>query len=126
MPNKTANYQLNQWEPSDPFLRTDFNEDNAKIDAALAGLDGKVATKPNVEFYQYKGDGETSRTIELGYRPKAVIIIATPGAMTNGFIGVDGAPMTYVQIEETGFTVVKYNNTSPNSTVNTYACIIFR
>ena len=33
--NQTTNYQLNQWEPTDQVLRTDFNADNAKIDAAL-------------------------------------------------------------------------------------------
>ena len=36
--NYTTNYQLNQWEPTDQVLRTDFNVDNAKIDAALKGL----------------------------------------------------------------------------------------
>jgi len=34
--NYTSNYNLNQWEPDDRVLRTDFNADNAKIDAALA------------------------------------------------------------------------------------------
>ena len=33
--NYTKNYHLNQWEPSDRVLRTDFNEDNRKIDEAL-------------------------------------------------------------------------------------------
>jgi len=33
--NQTANYQLNQWDPADRILRTDFNSDNEKIDAAL-------------------------------------------------------------------------------------------
>jgi len=37
--NFTPNYQLNQWEPDDRVLRTDFNADNAKIDAALGALD---------------------------------------------------------------------------------------
>lgn len=35
---QTSNYQLNQWAESDRILRTDFNSDNAKIDAALAEL----------------------------------------------------------------------------------------
>ena len=35
--NQTTNYQLNQWEAADQVLRTDFNADNAKVDAALAG-----------------------------------------------------------------------------------------
>ena len=34
---KTEHYQLNQWEAADQVRRTDFNADNAKIDAALAG-----------------------------------------------------------------------------------------
>ena len=33
--NQTTNYQLNQWEPTDQVLRTEFNADNVKIDAAL-------------------------------------------------------------------------------------------
>ena len=32
----TTNYQLNQWEAADKVLREEFNQDNAKIDAALA------------------------------------------------------------------------------------------
>jgi len=35
--NHTPNYGLCQWEADDKVLRTDFNADNAKIDAALAG-----------------------------------------------------------------------------------------
>ena len=33
---KTEHYQLNQWDAADQVKRTDFNEDNAKLDAALA------------------------------------------------------------------------------------------
>ncbi len=36
--NQTTNYQLNQWEPTDQVLRTDFNADNAKLDDALTDL----------------------------------------------------------------------------------------
>ena len=43
--NHTANYNLNQWEATDKVLRTEFNEDNSKIDAALNGLAGQVAEK---------------------------------------------------------------------------------
>ena len=37
--NYTENFDLCQWEPTDPVIRTDFNADNAKIDAALAALE---------------------------------------------------------------------------------------
>ena len=33
--NHTTNYDLCQWEATDQVLRTDFNQDNAKSDAAL-------------------------------------------------------------------------------------------
>lgn len=39
MSSYTSNYQLHQWEPSDNFLRTDFNADFAKIDAAIKGVE---------------------------------------------------------------------------------------
>lgn len=35
---QTEHYQLSQWDASDRILRTDFNSDNAKIDAALRAL----------------------------------------------------------------------------------------
>lgn len=35
MASYTQHYQLHQWEPSDDFLRTDFNDDFKKIDAAI-------------------------------------------------------------------------------------------
>lgn len=37
--NYTEKYKLCQWEETDAVLRTDFNEDNAKIEAALAALE---------------------------------------------------------------------------------------
>lgn len=33
--NKTTNLRLNQWEGTDPVLRTDFNQDNNRIDQAV-------------------------------------------------------------------------------------------
>jgi len=60
--NYTPNYNLNQWEADDRVLRTDFNADNAKIDAALqslkssaAALEQRVAflerVVPNLAYY---------------------------------------------------------------------------
>lgn len=45
MADYTEHYQLHQWQPEDPFLRTDFNADLAKIDTALDGLAGDLAQK---------------------------------------------------------------------------------
>ena len=44
--NHTTNDQLCQWQADDQVKRTDFNEDNAKIDSALKGLsDGLAAAQ---------------------------------------------------------------------------------
>ena len=43
--NHTTNYNLCQWEATDQVQRTDFNADNAKIDAALNILSSQVAQK---------------------------------------------------------------------------------
>ena len=40
--NYTTNYQLNQWEPTDQVLRTDFNADNVKIEQAILSRLGPV------------------------------------------------------------------------------------
>ena len=41
----TSSYQLCQWEGTDKVLRTDFNGDNAKIDAALKANADAIAAK---------------------------------------------------------------------------------
>ena len=48
--NYTANYNLCQWEATDQVLRTDFNQDNAKIDAALKEL-SLANSVPDLAFY---------------------------------------------------------------------------
>lgn len=43
--NKTANFQLNQWEKTDRIMMEDFNRDNAAIDAALKNSADAVAAE---------------------------------------------------------------------------------
>ena len=42
--NRTTNYNLCQFGASDQVQRTDFNEDNAKIDTALSGHDSSLGS----------------------------------------------------------------------------------
>ena len=80
--NTTTNYQLSQWESADRILMSDFNGDNAKIDAALAAHDtalaGKAAASALPQFVtgSYVGTGEASVTkhYSLGFRPRLVIM----------------------------------------------------
>ena len=46
MASYTTNYQLHQWVPGDDFLRTDFNEDFAKIDAGIKSAADAGRTPP--------------------------------------------------------------------------------
>ena len=71
MATYTTNYGLHQWEASDDFLRTDFNTDFAKIDAAVKGVDD---SKPELVIGSYTGDQADSKTITLGFQPQAVLL----------------------------------------------------
>ena len=87
--NHTEHFSLNQWQADDQVKRTDFNEDNAKIDAALNDLSGglaekattaaletvskKLAAMPCLVTGTYTGDGTDSRLISLGFQPKALL-----------------------------------------------------
>ena len=111
---KTTNYQLNQWDPTDRVLRTDFNSDNQKIDAALGEM-------PKIIAGSYTGDGAASRVISLGFTPKAVFVWSTSGIMTDsnglsqtfsGGLALPDAPCiagfgnyTYLALAEDGFQV---------------------
>ena len=44
--NYTGNYGLCQWEATDSFVRTEFNQDNARIDAALKDLEDTKELEP--------------------------------------------------------------------------------
>ena len=121
--NHTTNYQLCQWEATDKVLRTDFNQDNQKIDAALAAHDGALAGKagagelsalvqrttalearPTLVTGTYTGNGASSQFISLGSTPKAVLVMDAGGYMSNmyldyhyGGLALDGAPVTQNQ-----------------------------
>ncbi len=70
---QTANYQLNQWEAEDKVLRTEFNADNVKIDAAL----------PRYVTGSYTGTGTLTPThYSLGGRPKLLVL-----ATNNNYSG---------------------------------------
>ena len=64
--NYTPNYHLNQWEPGDAVLRADFNEDNAKIDAAIKAVDTAKADKSALNTLSGKVSGNASAIAKLG------------------------------------------------------------
>ena len=71
MANYTPNYQLHQWEPQDPFLRIDFNQDLQKIDEILGNLTAestalqeaiKSCGNCNIFTASYVGTGKSGKT----------------------------------------------------------------
>ena len=112
MASYTANYQLHQWEPADFFLRTDFNADFAKLDAALAGKAGlaDLAEKLGAVTGSYTGDGSTSRTISLGFAPIAVFLREDEDsgailAVQNGAVMDEEGEVTMLTVSGQGFQV---------------------
>ena len=134
MASYTSNYQLHQWVPGDNFLRTDFNEDFAKIDAAIKGVETAANTAlalkaDKTELTQacgaldeakcetltgsYTGNGANTRTIDLGCAPRAVFVgefLAVPG-MTSNYL---------LSLTASGFQVRDSLGTSTNSSGETY------
>ena len=117
MATYTSNYQLHQWVPEDDFLRTDFNTDFQKIDAALAALrtlaNGKasasavsslqsqMASKAEVVTGAYTGNGST-QTITLGFKPRAVVFYLKE---TESGVIFPGLESSIAAVTASGFTV---------------------
>ena len=134
MATYTSHYQLHQWEASDSFLRTDFNTDFQKIDAAIKGVETAANTAlalkaDKTELTQacgaldeakcealtgsYTGNGANTRTIDLGCAPRAVFV--------GEFLAVPGMAGSYLlSLTASGFQVRDSLGTSTNSSGETY------
>ena len=71
--NYTTNYDLCQWEPTDAVQRVEFNQDNAKVDAALNSL----AQSRNCMVWtgSYTGNGADTKTLTFPHQPYFVLIM---------------------------------------------------
>ena len=79
--NQTTNYQLNQWEPTDQVLRTDFNADNAKLDAALNALSDQVAKKADEEDLTALSESVAAVSAGMGNCDMELLTYTGTGAM---------------------------------------------
>ena len=118
----TTNYNLNQWEADDRVTRADFNDDNAKIDAALGSCARVMAGT-------YDGNNNTSRTINLGVKPKVVMIWmdgTTQDRNGNTYGGVASTAFNTgpIQIVSNGFTVINSGSYALNSSGSRYVYIV--
>ncbi len=121
MATYTENYQLHQWVPEDDFLRTDFNTDFQKIDAALgtiAAQAAQVVDKCRVLYGSFAGDGATTRAITLGVRPKVVTLVNCSTMVDYVTVGVTS--LGALVITDTGFQTGVSHGQGQNSTSALY------
>lgn len=118
--NYTEHYGLCQWEATDQVLRTEFNEDNAKIDAALEGL--KSICNCQFYFQSYIGTGENGPiTYHFPKRPLLVIIQGSSSFMcaVNGNNCVHGS----VVPNTTFITSIRWGETSMELGASDYSAL---
>ncbi|MEY8404571.1 hypothetical protein AALA54_14775 [Oscillospiraceae bacterium 44-34] len=106
MMNRTQNYNLCQWEAADKVQRTDFNEDNRKIEAAILA----ARKAPCCVYGTYVGNGGTV-TVDVGFRPGFLVII--PGtysdtALTANGVCIFGGPERQVRMSKTRNGAAQY------------------
>ncbi|OUQ82657.1 hypothetical protein [Flavonifractor sp. An10] len=123
----TSNYQLHQWVPEDDFLRTDFNEDFAKIDAALgeaatesdlAVIRGNLLDKCRAYCGTFLGDGTASRVVNIGVRPYAVIVTSSVNMFATMIVG--STPLGPLSIVDNGFQTGTGGNIPQNESGKRY------
>lgn len=104
--NRTEHYQLHAWELGDDFLLSEINENFALLDAK--------ATRVVAGAYTGTGESYEPLEIELGFRPKAVLVMGTIGqtwyannSQVYGGLALDGHPVgnDLIEITDTGFQV---------------------
>lgn len=94
--NKTANFQLTQWEKTDRIMMEDFNRDNAAIDAALkSSADGVAALQTalascgncKIVYGTYTGTGKYGRENpnKLTFDGKPVLVIVQAQSNTTNY-----------------------------------------
>lgn len=93
--NYTENYGLCQWEATDQVLRTEFNEDNVKLEEALSDLEARVAlldrAVPNLAYNIY--DLAMKDYTNTGYHGRRTALLmdtflsqANIASMTGGLV----------------------------------------
>lgn len=113
--NYTEHYGLCQWEATDQVLRTEFNEDNAKVEAALGSLEQTVKAHTEalaqcgnckIVYGSYTGTGmygsDNATRLEFEHKPLIVAIMprSPNGALAClGFWAVRGCPFLFTDTQ---------------------------
>ena len=138
----TPNLQLEKPAETDFYDIGVFNSNADKIDTAYETLTTQAEQKSVVVFGAYEGDGTASRTINLGFTPKAVILCDDMGRQFQGSgsrglfggIAITGHPCASgsskaIEIVENGFNVAYNSEENPartNQSLVVYHFIAFK
>ncbi len=133
---KTEHLKLNRWLGEDKPKRTDFNEDNERIDAAVAAhvgddsahITGQERAQWNKPFTagSYMGDNQSGRIVDLGFKPSLLIVSAdsaAPFAFDGGELELRGAIATLygsskgLRLTDEGFMVYNPSAVPPDNEV---------
>ena len=116
--NKTPNLNLHAWSKTDPVQLSEFNENFAALDAAIAPLQNQIV------LGSYTGNGASTRTVNLGFAPAFVILlgyhgetsftanITIAGPSFAFYIRSECGATEYVRTTDTGFKITSsyYHN----------------
>ena len=86
--NKTANFQLTQWEKTDRIMMEDFNRDNAAIDAALKGNAEAVAAETAAREAADTALGKKAGLQRLRQRGDQYRLVAVGGGLCGFSTGI--------------------------------------
>lgn len=112
--NKTANFQLTQWEKTDRIMMEDFNRDNAAIDAALKSNADAITAEAAAREAAVTALASKSRFTKLGEWS----LSADATTFEIPLTGIDWANWDKVHLDcgvKNGSTVTLYLNSTSNS-----------
>ena len=91
--NYTTNYELPIWAADDAFLRTEFNDANQKIDAALGAL-AQSAGNCRIVTGSYTGTGEygSAHPNTLTFDGPPLVLMVNGGWQFTALRGSTGTP----------------------------------
>ena len=111
---KTEHYGLHVWEPGDDFLREEFNENFELLDQGI-WKNKFVSGSYSGLWVGNSGTGTEAQDIELGFRPRVVLLMANLSATNNNQISmialaIDGVKTDGFLFSDTGFRVSRLLN----------------
>lgn len=118
--NYTKNYALCQWEETDQVLRTEFNEDNTKIEAALVKHD--AALSENMQAIRTEADNraEAINSLSTALAGKGNCKVEVKSYSGTGNYG--SGNLTTVTFSNTPQVVIIYCSNTGNMVTLIYGC----